>query len=623
MLALVVGIIAGTYSSIYVAAPLTEWIDSKMATRADVKKRLQAPARATSDVRARAGAVPRVCAWQPMLQLLRPLVKRPAPSHARSGVTRTAAAALLARGYADAAAGGRFLDPKLAHLTAPDGMLDRGEAVARLARRHAIAGARVRLRGLRRRRRDGRGADDGRAARPGRPRSCRCWRPVRRRVRAVRCRALARVQETGATLVVTCDCGSSDHERLDVLRGGGRRRRRHRPPPRARRLPCPPWRSSTRTGRGAASRTRGSPRSGWRSPSAPACAPSSGRRIDLRRVARPGRNRDHRRRGAARRGQPAARARGARGAVAGRAARHARARRDRRVRDRDADGRGRGLPPRAAHQRARAARQARPRARPPARRRATPRRAASPARSSSSRTRRKEVERGVLAEALEMLEDPALAALPAIVLAQAGLAPGGGRDRRRPARRALRQAHRGRGARGRDRTGLGAHARGLLRVTTPWPARATRWWSSADTTPPRASRSRPTASTPSATCSAEAVATHGRARPEGVARRRRPARARRAAGARRGRPRALRAVRAGQPRAARRHRLRARAVDQARCAAATSRRGSTSPASRMSCFGPDMGALAGTLGERARAGGRPQARHVGRRRGGRAASAGG
>jgi preprotein translocase subunit SecF len=47
MLALVVGIIAGTYSSIYVAAPLTEWIDSKMASRGDVKKRLQAPARAT------------------------------------------------------------------------------------------------------------------------------------------------------------------------------------------------------------------------------------------------------------------------------------------------------------------------------------------------------------------------------------------------------------------------------------------------------------------------------------------------------------------------------------------------------------------------------------------------
>jgi preprotein translocase subunit SecF len=32
-LAMVVGIIVGTYSSIYVAAPLTEWIDSELAPR--------------------------------------------------------------------------------------------------------------------------------------------------------------------------------------------------------------------------------------------------------------------------------------------------------------------------------------------------------------------------------------------------------------------------------------------------------------------------------------------------------------------------------------------------------------------------------------------------------------
>src|SRR5215472_10256381 len=46
MLALVVGIIAGTYSSIYVAAPLTEWIDTRMSRRSDLKRRLSAPARA-------------------------------------------------------------------------------------------------------------------------------------------------------------------------------------------------------------------------------------------------------------------------------------------------------------------------------------------------------------------------------------------------------------------------------------------------------------------------------------------------------------------------------------------------------------------------------------------------
>lgn len=42
--AMVVGIIAGTYSSIYVAAPLTEWIDSKMSRKGAeaVKKRLRA-----------------------------------------------------------------------------------------------------------------------------------------------------------------------------------------------------------------------------------------------------------------------------------------------------------------------------------------------------------------------------------------------------------------------------------------------------------------------------------------------------------------------------------------------------------------------------------------------------
>src|SRR5579871_6282360 len=50
------------------------------------------------------------------------------------GVTRTAAAVLLARGMGDAAQGARFLEPRLAHLTPPDAMKDRAEAVARLAR---------------------------------------------------------------------------------------------------------------------------------------------------------------------------------------------------------------------------------------------------------------------------------------------------------------------------------------------------------------------------------------------------------------------------------------------------------------------------------------------------------
>ncbi|MGO9838365.1 MAG: protein translocase subunit SecF [Polyangiaceae bacterium] len=41
MFALLIGIVAGTYSSIYVAAPLTEWIDKRMSNKADDKKRLR------------------------------------------------------------------------------------------------------------------------------------------------------------------------------------------------------------------------------------------------------------------------------------------------------------------------------------------------------------------------------------------------------------------------------------------------------------------------------------------------------------------------------------------------------------------------------------------------------
>jgi preprotein translocase subunit SecF len=47
-LAMVIGIVAGTYSSIYVAAPLTEWIDRKMAKRSDLKKRLSGRAAVAS-----------------------------------------------------------------------------------------------------------------------------------------------------------------------------------------------------------------------------------------------------------------------------------------------------------------------------------------------------------------------------------------------------------------------------------------------------------------------------------------------------------------------------------------------------------------------------------------------
>jgi preprotein translocase subunit SecF len=43
-LAMVIGIVAGTYSSIYVAAPLTEWIDAQLRARAATKNTPSAPA---------------------------------------------------------------------------------------------------------------------------------------------------------------------------------------------------------------------------------------------------------------------------------------------------------------------------------------------------------------------------------------------------------------------------------------------------------------------------------------------------------------------------------------------------------------------------------------------------
>jgi preprotein translocase subunit SecF len=51
-LAMVVGIVAGTYSSIYVAAPLTEWIDSKMAQQAKKKRQTVGAPRKTAAAKA-------------------------------------------------------------------------------------------------------------------------------------------------------------------------------------------------------------------------------------------------------------------------------------------------------------------------------------------------------------------------------------------------------------------------------------------------------------------------------------------------------------------------------------------------------------------------------------------
>jgi single-stranded-DNA-specific exonuclease len=136
------------------------------------------------------------------------------------GVTRTAAAVLVSRGMLDASESSRFLDPRLAHLTPPDAMKDRGEAVERLARA-ARAGERVCVFG-------DYDADGVTAA--------ALITDVLRALGAevvpvladrfdggygLSAPALARILATGATLLVTCDCGSSDHERLEAVRRAG------------------------------------------------------------------------------------------------------------------------------------------------------------------------------------------------------------------------------------------------------------------------------------------------------------------------------------------------------------------------------------------------------------------
>jgi single-stranded-DNA-specific exonuclease len=135
-------------------------------------------------------------------------------------LTRTAATALLARGLRDPAESVRFLDPRLAHLTPPEAMRDRSEAVVRIARavrakeRVCVFGdydadgitAAALLTGVLR----ALGADvvtllaDRFDGGYGLSNS-----------------ALARVLATGPSLLITCDCGSSDHERLDTARRAG------------------------------------------------------------------------------------------------------------------------------------------------------------------------------------------------------------------------------------------------------------------------------------------------------------------------------------------------------------------------------------------------------------------
>jgi single-stranded-DNA-specific exonuclease len=155
-----------------------------------------------------------------MLRLPRPSGDDAAALARSMGLTRTAAAALVARGLVDPELGTRYLEPRLAHLTPPDAMRDRSAAVERLARA-AKTGEHVCVFG-------DYDADGVTAA----ALVTDVLRALGANVTPVLAsrfdggyglsgRALARVRETGATLLVTCDCGSSDHERLDALRAAG------------------------------------------------------------------------------------------------------------------------------------------------------------------------------------------------------------------------------------------------------------------------------------------------------------------------------------------------------------------------------------------------------------------
>jgi single-stranded-DNA-specific exonuclease len=135
-------------------------------------------------------------------------------------LTRTAASALVARGLSEPEHAERFLDPRLAHLTPPDAMKDRGEAIARVAR---AVRAKERICVF------GDYDADGVTAAALVTDVLRALGAEVVTVLADRFgggyglsgAALARVLATGATLLVTCDCGSSDHDRLESARRAG------------------------------------------------------------------------------------------------------------------------------------------------------------------------------------------------------------------------------------------------------------------------------------------------------------------------------------------------------------------------------------------------------------------
>lgn len=136
------------------------------------------------------------------------------------GLTRTAEAVLAARGHVDAAATRAFLDPRLADLTPPHAMVDRDAAVDRLARA-VRAKERVLVFG---------DYDvDGITATAVLTSALRQLGGEPETMLASRYdggyglswRAAERVRERGASLLVTCDCGSSDGARVAALTEAG------------------------------------------------------------------------------------------------------------------------------------------------------------------------------------------------------------------------------------------------------------------------------------------------------------------------------------------------------------------------------------------------------------------
>lgn len=136
------------------------------------------------------------------------------------GVTVTVADALCRAGRVSDDVTRRWLDPRLAHLTVPDGMADREAAADRITRA-VRAGERICVFG---------DYDcDGITAAAVLTSALRSLggdvapRLATRRDGSygLSHAALARIRETSPGLLVTCDCGSSDHERIAAARAAG------------------------------------------------------------------------------------------------------------------------------------------------------------------------------------------------------------------------------------------------------------------------------------------------------------------------------------------------------------------------------------------------------------------